>query len=151
MLGIWMYDWAWPGETPAPEPAPAAVTTRLGSKKAKGPFPNQEREPALHAFWEVREAYLKRIHNVVEEELPHETVVEELAGLAEGLPEAKAIAEVVAERERAYRAATSAATLGELKREAGRITDLTMKIVKLREQRRRNEEEEEEILILLMS
>jgi len=101
---------------------------------------------ASEDFWEIREEYLKRLKAEAEEVVPHETVVEIVTALDQGIPAVQAITEAVAQRERAYRAAEAARTTAELNAEATKIIRLTQEIAKLKTQK----DEDDAILMLLM-
>lgn len=150
MLALLEYFWdAWPAGEPPPPPPESATAVTSGGSGPHRVFPDGY-VPALEPrigedFWEVRKEYLKRLREESEEIVSHEELVGKLAGLAEGIPEATAVAEIVAERERAYRAASVASTRKELQAQAAKITALTMQLVA-----QRTRDEEDILLILLL-
>lgn len=152
MLAIWEFFWdPWPAGEPEPPPstATAVAVVGLGSKKSKEI--DWVVDPALEPrtpedFWMIREKYLERLRADSEEVVPHEIILEAVGQLDQGIPAVQAIAEVVAQRERAYRAAEAARTTAELNAEATKIITLTQKIAKLKMQK----DEDDAILMLLM-
>lgn len=107
-------------------------------------------DPALEQrtpeeFWSVREQYLKWLKATAEGVVPHERVLEAVAHLDQRVPAVQAIAETVAQRERAFRTAEAARTADELKQSAERVLALSEQLAeKLRMQ------DEEDILMLLL-
>lgn len=153
MLALLEFFWdAWPeGETPpaASVSATAVVVLSGGSGKSKevdwvvNPAFEQR---APEDFWRVRESFLKRLKADAERVVPHERVLETVTRLGKGLPDAQAIAETVAQRERAYRAARAAETAAELNQLAEAIIGLSSKLAGQIQSR----QDEEDVLMLLL-
>lgn len=151
MLAVWEYFWDEDDWVQAPE-APAVVpdsTTDQGSKKGENvDWPvDPWLEPRLpEHLWEAREQHLKRLKAESERIVPHEIILQAIAGLAEGIPDVQAIAETVASRERAFRTAQAARGTAELNEAAAQVLSLTKRLaVQVKER-----QDEEDLLLLLM-
>lgn len=153
MLAIWEYFWTEADWTPGSASATATVSvstvTTIISAGGGGPMivVSSEPEIALEEFWEVREKYLKRIHSAAEKEIPIADVIETLKIQDDTDNQAKAFAQVVADRERAYRLAQQAESIDQLEAQASAIAKLTVELAEMKAKR----DQDDIILILLLT
>lgn len=155
MLALREFFWGvWPnaggGSASATATASAVVVLSLPTAGGGGKlklYPDQT-EPALEEFWEVREEYLRRVHSVAEEVIPHAIVSERTRNLNPDDDRGQEFAMLVANRERAYQAARIAETQQELEGHAAVITKLTLQLAQIEATRQLDDEV---ILLLLLT
>lgn len=142
MLALWEYFWDWGAGGSASAVVVLSIPTSGGGGEMRVyPFDMEQ-------FFEVRELYLKRVYSAVEKETPSEIIREKLADLANQGDDGKVVANLVADRERAYRAAQVAQTAKELKGQAATITRLTLQLAEINARR---DMDDQVILLLLLT